>query len=74
MPTATAWPMSQSPWYVGGPRGGNMEHQPSGLVWGLDNWIYTTYNSYRLRWNGKETAVAQGAHRVQRRPVGPRAG
>lgn len=40
-------------WYEGGPRGGNMEHQPSGLVWGLDNWIYTTYNSYRLRWDGE---------------------
>ncbi len=36
--------------YGGGPRGGNMEHQPSGLVWSMDNWIYTTYNSYRLRW------------------------
>ncbi len=36
--------------YAGGPRGGNMEHQPSGLLWSLDNWIYTTYNSYRLRW------------------------
>jgi hypothetical protein len=43
----------QAPWYVGGLRGGNMEHQPSGLVWGLDNWIYTTYNGYRLRWNGE---------------------
>jgi mono/diheme cytochrome c family protein len=30
-----------------------MEHQASGLVWGLDNWIYTTYNSYRLRWDGE---------------------
>lgn len=40
-------------WFAGGPRGGNMEHQPSGLVWGLDNWIYTTYNAFRLRWNGE---------------------
>lgn len=40
-------------WFTGGPRGGNMEHQPSGLVWGLDNWIYTTYNGFRLRWNGE---------------------
>ncbi len=37
--------------YEGGPRGGNLEHQPSGLVWALDNWIYTTYNAYRLRWS-----------------------
>ncbi len=39
-------------WFEGGPRGGNLEHQPSGLVWCLDNWIYTSYNAYRLRWNG----------------------
>lgn len=38
-------------WYNGGPRGGNMEHQPSGLIWSMDNWIYTTYNAYRLRHN-----------------------
>jgi mono/diheme cytochrome c family protein/glucose/arabinose dehydrogenase len=56
----------QAVWYTGGPRGGNMEHQPSGLVWGLDNWIYTTYNNYRLRWNGegqpplKETTAGNG--------------
>lgn len=49
----------QTPWYVGGARGGNMEHQPSGLVWALDNGIYTTYNSYRLRWNGKEKALSE---------------
>ena len=35
--------------YKGGPRGGNLEHQPSGLIWSMDNWLYTTYNSYRLR-------------------------
>ena len=38
------------PFYEGGPRGGNMEHQPSGLTWAMDNWLYTTYNAYRLRW------------------------
>ncbi len=40
----------KEPWYVGGARGGNLEHQPSGLVWALDNAIYTTYNQSRLRW------------------------
>ena len=25
--------------FEGGKRGGNMEHQPSGLIWNLDNWI-----------------------------------
>lgn len=38
-------------WFEGGPRGGNMEHQPSGLIWAMDNWIYTTYNAFRLRHN-----------------------
>jgi glucose/arabinose dehydrogenase/mono/diheme cytochrome c family protein len=37
-------------WFKGGERGGNLEHQPSGLVWALDNWLYTSYNSFRLRW------------------------
>ena len=37
-------------WFEGGPRGGNLEHQPSGLIWAIDNWIYTSYNAYRLRW------------------------
>lgn len=36
-------------WYEGGRRGGNLEHQPSGLLWSMDNWIYTTYNDYQLR-------------------------
>lgn len=44
---------SKEVFYQGGPRGGNMEHQPSGLMWSMDNWIYTTYNSYRLRFTPK---------------------
>ena len=39
-------------WFGGGGRSGNLTYQPSGLVWGLDNWIYTTFNNYRLRWTG----------------------
>lgn len=31
----------------------NLEHQPSGLIWTLDNWIYSTYNSVRIRWTPK---------------------
>ncbi len=31
-------------------RPGNIEHQPSSLFWGMDNWLYSTYNAYRLRW------------------------
>jgi mono/diheme cytochrome c family protein/glucose/arabinose dehydrogenase len=37
-------------WFKGGPRGGNLEHQPSGLLWAIDNGLYSTYNAYRLRW------------------------
>lgn len=40
----------KKPVYQGGPRGGNLEHQPSGMTWALDNWIYTAVNNYRLRW------------------------
>ena len=40
----------KKPVYPGGPRGGNLEHQPSGMTWALDNWIYTAVNNYRLRW------------------------
>lgn len=39
-------------WYEGGKRGGNLEHQQSGLIWATDNWLYMTYNAWRLRWNG----------------------
>lgn len=37
-------------WYAGGPTPAISEHQPSGLVWCQDNWIYTTVNTHRLRW------------------------
>jgi len=39
-------------WYEGGKRGGNMEHQQSGLIWGVDNWMYMAVNNWRLRWQG----------------------
>ncbi len=32
---------------------GNLEHQPSGLIWAADNWIYSTYNPVRIRWTPK---------------------
>lgn len=38
-------------WYTGvGRPGNNLEHQQSGFVWGMDNWIYSTYNAFRFRW------------------------
>lgn len=36
-------------WYEGGPRKGNLEHQGSGMIWNIDNWIYFTKGSERLR-------------------------
>ncbi|MEO0446681.1 MAG: c-type cytochrome, partial [Verrucomicrobiota bacterium] len=45
--------------FEGGPRGGNMEHQPSGLIWSLDNWLYTTYNAFRLRYHPDGLALKE---------------
>ncbi len=36
--------------FSGEERKANLEHQTSGLIWSVDNWLYTTYNSYRIRW------------------------
>ncbi|HEX5052856.1 MAG TPA: discoidin domain-containing protein [Planctomycetota bacterium] len=45
--------------YAGGPRDGNLEHQPSGLDWNVDNFLYVTYTDKRYRYrNGKITADA----------------
>ena len=52
-------------WYAGGRRGGNLEHQPNGLLWAMDNWLYSTYNAYRLRGPGTN---------VVREPTGPNGG
>lgn len=50
--------------FAGEARKGNMEHQTSGLIWCSDNWLYSTYNSYRIRWtpNGvsKEPTAPNG--------------
>jgi len=45
--------------YEGGRRGGNMEHQPSGLIWNLDNWIYLTYENKRYRFTDGKLEVEQ---------------
>ncbi len=46
-------------WFEGGRRGGNMEHQPNGLVWALDNGIYSTYYDYRLSFGPNGEAVKE---------------
>ena len=35
--------------YAGGPQEGNLEHQPSGLIWDIDNWLYVTNQAERFR-------------------------
>lgn len=48
--------------YEGGKRGGNLEHQPSGLDWNIDNYLYVTYTNKRYRYeNGKITPHAMPA-------------
>jgi mono/diheme cytochrome c family protein len=36
--------------YDGGKQEGNLEHQPSGLLWDIDNWIYVTAQGERFRY------------------------
>ncbi len=36
--------------YKGNGRGQNLEHQPSGLIWNLDNWMYDTSGGTRFRY------------------------
>ncbi|MEZ4774856.1 MAG: discoidin domain-containing protein [Bacteroidia bacterium] len=31
-------------------RAGNVEHQQGSLYWGMDNWLYSTVNPFRIRW------------------------
>ena len=57
---------------VGIGRDGNLEHEQSGYVWGLDNWIYTTYNSFRFRWT--PTGILREPTGRQPGPVGTRPG
>jgi mono/diheme cytochrome c family protein len=50
---------------IGLGRDGNLEHEQSGFVWGLDNWIYTTYNAFRFRWTPSG---------ILKEPTGPNGG
>ena len=44
-------------------RAGNVEHQQAFLYWGMDNWLYSTYNAFRVRWDGtlRESTGPNGA-------------
>jgi mono/diheme cytochrome c family protein/glucose/arabinose dehydrogenase len=55
-------------------RAGHIEIQQSSLFWGMDNWLYSTVNSFRIRWmpagiirestgaNGAQWGVTQDNH------------
>ena len=43
-------------------RAGNMESQQASLFWGMDNWLYSTVNAFRLRWT---------PHGLLKEPTGP---
>ena len=43
-------------------RAGNVEAQQASLLWGMDNWIYSTVNAFRLRWT---------PHGLLKEPTGP---
>ena len=46
-------------------RAGNLEHQQASLFWGMDNWLYSTVNAYRIRWT---------PHGLLKEPTGPNGG
>lgn len=46
--------------------GTSVEHQDSGLIWNLDNWIYVSYNEERYRYtDGRWIAERQPSHWTQ---------
>ena len=45
--------------YEGGKNAANLEHQPSGLLWSMDNWLYLTYDNFRLRWTPQGTTLKE---------------
>lgn len=45
--------------------GGNVEHQPNGLLRGLDNWIYNAKSSKRYRKNGNHWLIGKTHFRGQ---------
>jgi mono/diheme cytochrome c family protein len=49
----------KKPFYIGGPRGGNLEHQPSGLIWDIDNWVYQTAEAERFRYKDGKFEMAK---------------
>ena len=53
-------------------RAGNVEHQQAFLYWGMDNWLYSTVNAFRVRWT--PNGVIREPTGTERRAVGRHAG
>ena len=47
-------------WLKGKHQGGNMEHQASGLVWNIDNWIYRTTTGMKYRYTRGKVETKNG--------------
>ena len=57
----------------GGP--GNVEHLPNGLMWGLDNWIYSANHTVRFKYEGdgkfsRENTITRGQWGITQDDVG----
>ncbi|HXW04230.1 MAG TPA: PVC-type heme-binding CxxCH protein [Vicinamibacterales bacterium] len=50
-------------------RSGNVEHQQASLTWAMDNWLYSTYNAFRIRWTPARDKDGQTL--TLREPTGP---
>jgi mono/diheme cytochrome c family protein/glucose/arabinose dehydrogenase len=47
-------------------RAGNVEHQQAFLYWGMDNWMYSSVNAFRVRWTPNGVLrEPTGANRAQ---------
>lgn len=54
---------------------GNVEHLPNGLMWAMDNWIYSANHTVRLRYEGggkfsRETTISRGQWGITQDDVG----
>ncbi len=48
-----------------GRRGGNIEHNANSLIWGIDNWLYTSEHDWHLRYHDGKFEVMPTLNRGQ---------
>ena len=56
--------------YAGGPCGGNLEHQASGLLWNIDNWAYTSVENTRYRFSITDKGVTAVTDKLKSTQLG----